>query len=539
VVSDDLNITSQPEFQPSITTVEATKQNFPTGPGGASAAFDGSLNTGYSLGAFGSVTFTFPSVTGGTFSDGDTTRSILHVTSQGDILYFNGITTFFHPTSASKDSYTSVQAAARDFNQSITATAQTAGGGIVYEISWEHELSATLTIDRTTDVAGEVDVELSTPEDVGFDMVPIKGILVKVALSNNAFASFAAGPWNGPTLSPTHQGYRRVCLPTAVFSNLQLKYLEGGLADLNLGRFEDDVSKYLSFIDTASYEAAEDEYLARNIRFNFAITEPISWADLERSLAYQCRSHAFYGPNGHQLIVIPDSEEAEGVPIEATFRLPGTPNPNAGSTGGPLIERTPTTQIFNRVELPWGRQWHLTTNGSDISDRFLFLVRSTNQPSHSVFGDRFDVDGSQPVWAINNLSVDGTLIFDDQPYSGGESQVQDLADFITDRQGFARTRFSFETGWSAFGLTQGSVIRVAFAAAANVFRNVVCEVEDIQTSPINSERRFITARSIGAPQHGLEPALIWTDLFTELGDTWATRFTSVRDRWLTYFGVPD
>ncbi len=525
----DITIDTQPEFTPSVNVIQATKQNFPTGPGGASAAFDGSENTGFSLGAFGSVTFTFPSVPGGTFDNNDTIRSILKVTSQGDILFFSGVTEFFHPTSASKDSYTILQATPRAFNQSITATAQTAGGGIVYEISWEHELETDLTIDRSTDVAASGGV--ITPEDIGFDMVPIKGVLCKLASSFAGEDSFAQSPWRGGTLTGILQpSYSRRCLPTSVFANLQKKYLEDG------GNFSATSGDYTAFIDAASYDQAEAEYVSRNIRLNFAITEPLEWPDLERELAKQSRSHAFYGPNGHQLIVIPDTSEAEQATEEAYFRLPGTPNPNVTQpTGSPLIERTSPSDIINVTEVHWGRQYHIPTQRADASERYLFLINGEHAGSRAIFGDRYDTDGPIEAWAISNILTLATSL---SPTYSGEEHAQDLADFIADRQAFARTRFSFETAWQDFGLTQGSVIRVAFAAAPNVFRNVACEVEDIRVSPINSERRVITARSIGAPQRGLVPALIWTDLFTETDDTWAERFTNIRDRWQQYFGVP-
>ncbi len=536
VVNDDIIITQQPEFSPSVSTVQATKQNYPSGPSPAAAAFDGSLNTGYSLGAFGGVTFTFPNVPGGTFSNGDTIRSTLRFTSQGDIIVGDGgLTQFFHPTSASKDSYTIPLGTPQPFNQSVSFNAQTAGGGIVYEVSWEHELEADLTVDRVTDVDADADITLTSAEDVGFDMQPIRGILCKLDNGETAGGIGGVGFWDSPWFSVPlgdHEGafpfQKNVAWPSSVFANLQKKYLEDG------GNFDSASGAYSDFINMASYEAATAEYRARDLRFNFAITEPLAWPDLERQLALQCRSHAFWGPAGHQLIVIPDTAEAEQAHVEASFRLPGTPNPNVSQApGSPLIERTSPSAIINRVEVYWARAWHIDAR-ADVPERFQRYLIGRSDESSDVFGPRYDSEGPVLAWAIHDLS----FIPSGVAYTG-EVQAQDLADFVADRQAFARTRFVFETAWRSFGLTQGSVVRVAFAAAPNVFRNVVCEVEDIQTSPINAERRVLTVRSIGAPQRGLEPALTWMDLFTSEGDTWAEKITGLRDRWQHYWGVPE
>ena len=51
------------------------------------------------------------------------------------------------------------------------------------------------------------------------------------------------------------------------------------------------------------------------------------------------------------------------------------------------------------------------------------------------------------------------------------------------------------------------------------------------------ERTRIRARTVSKPQKGLEPAFIWSDVFTEEADAWSTRIIQEFDTWEDYWSV--
>lgn len=532
VIADDVTVTQQPEFAPSVSTVEATKPNVPTGPGFAAAAFDGSLNTAASIAGFTAVSFTFPSVTGGTFNDGDTTRSTLTFTSAGELQVTDGGIKVFANVNGAKDTYTIVPSPAQDFDQTVRFIAG-ALGGLVYEVAWEHELSTTLSLNRTQDVVADGNVVIeSTGTDTGSELIPIRRMVYKQNVSLAGLQSqethFGFSPWvEALSLTPRD---RYVTRPTSVFANFQRKWLEFDRTDPAQGGFSVASGLYEGFIDMDAYDAVEAVFDAKGIELNFALTEPITWPDLEAQLAWQSRCHSFYGPNGHSLVYMQGTDDAKAADVEATFRLPGTPGPNASiAQGSPLLQRTSPADVVNHFELYYKRNW-LKLSSDEVGDRFNGQLSGVNAASQSVYKRRYNPDGPLLAWAIAGLPAVNT----GDPYDV-DAQAQDLADFFADRMGFSRSRFAFETTTLAHGLTRGSTILVAFAVAPGVFRNVKCEVESIEVSPINGEIRIIVARSLDVPQKGLEPAETWLDLFIATTDTWPTRITNVRDRWEQYW----
>lgn len=544
VTQEDATVDTQPDFELDVVEVQATKDNVPTGPGFASAAFDGSLNTGYSVPGSSAVTFTFPSVPGGVFGNNDTIKSTLRFTSQGVFNVNDGGIVSYINVAGSKDSYRVVLGTPEPFNQSVRFSAGPAGG-VVYEIEWTHELETTNDVQRTVNTAISIDVEVASTGDGGAVMIPIRAVLGKYDAQNDANSTgavFGTSPWSeGQSVGGGVRNYL-LTRPTSVFANLQRKYLAG----LPRGTGSDpdtfDAS-YSDFVNIDSYDAADLRFKANDIRLNFVLTEPWEWADLEAELAWQSRCHAFYGPNGHELIFMEDQDTAEAVAPSGTFLLPGTPNPNASVlAAGALIERTSPADIVNTVGMLYHRNW-LATRSDSEGDRYLASTSGVNAGSVAVFGERLNPEGDMKAWAISpqaflpsgDASIGGGVVGQDT-YSAAV-QASGLAVFFANRLGYARTRFAFETGHLAHGLQRGQPIRVAFAPAPGVFRNVLCEIESYRVSPINGERREIVARSIAAPIKGLTVGFIWTDVFIDTADTWPTRITNTRDRWNQYWGI--
>lgn len=520
-VDDNIAVTTQPDFS-TTEEVEATKVNIPNGPGGSSAAFDGNENTSANIPSGTSVNFTFPSITGGTFTNGDTDRSILVFTSEGTIQWTDAGAVSYITTSGAKGSYRVVAPSEQSFNQTVRAIAQSTGVE-VYELEWEHELSTTIDITRDTDavVGGAV-----TSDFDGFILEPIRALLIKAG----CFGDTAIGgvdhlrsPWQE---TDTDENDIKVARPTTVFATLQRQLLEGAINQA--GSVAD--ADYAPFIDVPAYDAANARYIANDIRFNFVIDKPITWPELEAQLALQARSHAFYGPQGHQLIYIEDDSDLLGITPAAEFFLPGTPDPNAAqSAGTPLMERTSTADVVNTSRVYYQRN-NLQDRTRELQDAFRSFLQESNADSLAVYGNRYDAESDLGLWAVSPHVAVGSSAYT----ASGHASL--IAQARADRLAFARTRFAFETGAVAYGLTAGDLVRVAFAVDRNVFRNVICECESVQASPINAERRLIVARSVAVPQIGLTANFTWADLFTSTSDQWTTRIdTGVT--WAQLWGV--
>ena len=507
----EASVTQQPAFGTNQ-TIEATKDNYPTGPGFASAAFDGNDQTGYSVPASGgglknSVTFTFPSVTGN-FGNNDTTRSILNFISQGIFQVTDGVSVeFLASTGSGKGQYRIALGSPEEFNQQVRFIEQ-GSGGIIYEIWWTHELEADISLDRTQDVGvATSDVTISSTGEAGYDMVPIKNVLFRVAAAYNQTDETGA-------------------LPNHVFKDIQIRFLGESQTDL-------------SWLNQPTYTAARLRYLANQIALHFVVDRQFAWAEMEADLALASRSYAFYGPSGHELHYIEDAAELEEIAPAASFNLPGTPNPNAAqSPGAPLLERTPLSQLVNTVRVYYGRNW-LESRSADMEERFEAFVEANNAAAVALFGRRIDDAAPITAWPLAHghdywLTEPGFYADYD-----GANHVLALAQYIADRHAQGATRFTFDTGGEVVGVQRGDIVRVAWATAAapRTYRNALCEVEYVRQSPMNANVFTLTCRTLGVPQKGLVVARYWTDLFIAAADSWADRFTSTLDRWVQYFGA--
>jgi hypothetical protein len=501
-------VTQQPDFSTSE-TLEAAKSNYPTGPGFASAAFDGNDQTGYSVAGDGSVTFTFPSVTGGNFVDSDTTRSVLKFTSQGIFQVTDGgVTEFLAATGPNKGSYTLNLGSPEDFNQDVKFIAGPAGG-IVFEVWWEHELSTTIDLTRDDDTEVSTSpVTLTSSSAVGYEMIPIKGLVARYdAASSNADVK---------------------ALPDEVFQDLQERFL---------GEPRGDIASS-TWYNAASYAAAQARYNDLTIALHFVVDRLISWPELEAQVAKACRTYAFYGPEGHTIKFIEDATTLEGVTPAAEFLLPGVPNPNVvQAPGAPLMQRTSLTEMVNTVRVYHTRNW-LLPRATDLEERYDSWVEASNAESVALHGVKQDMAGAVLAWPL----AKGSSYFNNNSAAwvawDGNQQVQQLAQFMADRTALGHTRFAFETNGEVVGVERGDIVRVSYATATNVYRNVLCEVESVRAVPMNAHKHGLVCRTISTPRKGLTEALVWTDLYTSTADTWADRITSTYDRWDQYFGVP-
>lgn len=521
--SDSVDVIQQPTYsttqQPVFSTeqqIEATKDNYPTGPAFASAAYDGNDGTGYSVPSSGggpnnSVTFTFPSVPGANFDNGDTIKSTLHFISQGIFQVTDaGIVSYITTSTSTKGQYKIELVPGEEFNQSVRFIEQ-GGGGIVYEIWWTHELQKIITVDRDADVIGSnTDVVLASSAETGYDMVPIAAVVFR-------YNGYNAG---GPV---TYYGFR----PAQVFRDIQERYLGEPWAWGPDG----------DWWDQDAYEDCDQRHEDTAWHTDFVIDKQFTWSELEADLAKASRCYAFYGGNGHAIKFAEDASTMDEVEPYAEFRLPGTPNPNVAQTpGSPIMERTSLADLVNVVRLYYDRN-NLVPRTADFEDRYAGFAEGRNEESIALHGEKRNPNGFIQAWPLANAYDWDVDVSEANPYYGwtGARQAQILAQFYADRAALGTTRFTFDTNGEVVGVGRGDIVRVVFAPTANVYRNVLCEVESVKIAPLNAHRYTITCRSIGTPQKGLTSALIWTDLFTADGDTWAERITGVYDRWDQYW----
>lgn len=510
-------VTQQPVHSTTTSTTSkerlTDKANFPSGGSGSgnSAARDGNEDTGVSLPAGTSIALTFNDAPS-PFANGDTTGSVLYVVAQGTIQFDSGTGTIFgNIGGVSKGQYRFVQTAARNFNQQVRCVGQ-GGGGVVYEVWWEHDLERSITL--TSDTQRDADVAVTggggTPK-LPPKLLPARRLVYRVrATRDNAVLSkmdrastvsggaATANPYavTGPGLGgPTPY-------PSTVFAGL-------------LGYFFDEVSGELNL---AGYDAAHSSYVSKGLRLNFALLEDVGWQELEAALALQSRSHAFQSVSGHELVFINSVSGLAALVPARTFRLPGTPTPNVVQSSRGLLERTSFDAVVNTVDVEWHPEF---LNPGRFSKRH----RAQNAASRAALGERLRPDGPFRFFAHSQPSAPVV-------YSAGPV-VADVADFIAERLALGRVRFQFDTGWSAYGLDRGSIVAVVFPVnSTGALRQVQCEVEDISVSPINSERWSLTCKSVAPPQVVQTDAVItWLDLFTFATDAWVSAFETAGEPW--------
>lgn len=518
----DVQVTAQPRFTSS--QLLTSKLNFPTGGTGTdnANARDGSTDTAASLGVGSIITLTFNDIQS-PFDNGDTTNSVLHVVTQGNIDFTNaaGTTTFgqANGTGGVNREFRFVQASARDFNETVRCVGAGGSGGSVVEVWWEHDASATVENPRDTDVS----IGPGTASGVAVGPVMQFARLafrVPSCLFNNILRRSVNGAGTlvgNPYAQTEHLSNQFIPRPTAALPGLQAYFLG----------FEG----HLAFLDGTSYSAARTLYNDNDVHLNFVLLDdPPSWTELERVLAEQSRSHFYYGPNGHQILFMQDTSGLEDSVLSfVQFRMPGVPGGNALLTQGPLMERTALSDVINRAVGNWAADY-LEAGALQRQDEL------TNSDSVNLVGEQERPEGAYQLTAVHShLGYTAPPNDDvDRPpgvLRDGQDYARDLMQFYADRYAFPETRFTFDTAWVAHGLDRGSVVRVIYPVAEQVYRNVPCEVERITVSPINAERFTIVARSVGKPGKGLEPAFIWTDVFTAEADGWTTRITSQLDSW--------
>lgn len=510
---DSVEITQQPEFTTEAANTGAI--NRATGGSGTDndKLRDGSEETGRAFAAGEEVTLTFPDAPS-PFSNSDTTKSTLHIvmsTSSSNGIRFTsagGGTEFAQitPPVTGVQKFAIAQSSARNFNTSVRVVAPTGGGGSVFEVWWEHDLSATVQNSRTQDVAITSGANLVGPP-MQFAELVVRHTQQGSVLHQSAISG--GNVINIPSSSPfydqeTFSGATyRVPYPTNALLGLHL--LLGTEGDVDL-------------IDTDSYEAAHTLFAAENIRLSFAWTEetrPNSWSELERQLGEQSRSFCFYGPSGHQVLFLEAASGLEVATIQQSFRLPGCPGANTFPSTGPLMERTRVTELINQVEAEWDRDL--------LTDKFRRITSGANDTSISEVGARrsdrgpYQFSMHSPWEGNSNWDVAG--------------QVSGIVQFYADRQAFAATRFTFDTAWIAHGLDRGSIIRVAYPVTPQYFRNVVCEVESVAASPLSNESFQVIARAVSTPLKSLEPNCTWVDAFDDETDQWPTVIASEYDTW--------
>lgn len=464
-------VSAQPKFDQTLTA--DSKINYGTGGTGANNANarDGNASTAMDIAvADGAKTITFndpPSP----FANDDTVASTLHCIVQGGDVEFKdstGSTTF--AVTASAGTFRFTQSSARDFNEVIRITSATAGN--VQEVWWEHDLVKTdLDLSRTTDVAISVSGanigERLIFADLMFRMTPDTD-------DNSMLDTLRSGATTTPNpLVQTDVSKFDSYHPTPAVAMASLQgFLLGTEGDI-------------IHLDLDSYEVARDRQRLvleslTSIRWNFVILDRIrSWSEFEREMSLQSRTYMYYGPSGHQMLFMDDNAgfAAATVPADREFRLPGVPGANCLPNSAPLLERTPVSDVRNRVEIQYSPTY--------IEPGFTGDVVATDSGSVAQFGEQGDPNGVYDFWTMSNPDT----------YSL-DASVSGIADFMAERFAFTRNRFRFTTGWHAHGVDRGSLIDVVFPVGAEVFRSARCEVESITVSPLNAERFEITARGV-------------------------------------------
>jgi hypothetical protein len=542
-------VTQQPAFTQSKS---ATFKNYPTGGSSdgsgpnttngansesdAFSARDGEDGTWHAIsgsnGASDVCTLTFPSVStfDSDFLDSDTTKSYLYVQCSG-----NYITTSGRVTAGDFDQYFAVpygllatfrfdcSADNVDFDQSVTLRVHEDGVTDrflrICEVWWEHTLQTTVSSALTVSAAvaggsGSVPAQTLPDRIVGDSRLvwrPKKcsgNAIPKYAdlgTKNITQVQLASNPWS--YIDPNAPGAHVPTVP-AVYASL-------------LGMLFNRVVAS-GHIASGTYDAASGDLASavpghvEPFRCNFAIVEDFDWDTFQSALAFQMRCHAFEGVSGHELHFLDTASGYDAGSAEYTFKLPGVPDSNCVQAGPVLLERLPAAELWNTLEVDYERAYVGTNAG-----RYTQRQKVTNAASISGIGEKYHPGGVQEFFAW------GQTLKPDDTYWSALSGVSGVAQWWVDRQAPGGLRFVFDTGWVAYGLDRGSIVRVAFPVGFDLYRNVLCEVEDIQFSPINAERVTLTCRSVGAVQEGIDPDdadAVWTDEFITDAQTWGSVF---------------
>jgi hypothetical protein len=515
----EVDVTQQPNFS---STQAAQLTNYASGgsaPIGESEQDmrDSDDTTFVSLTAPEQATLTFNDAPA-PFANGDTTQSIINITSQNSLEVTNnaGTVTFATISGGAVTKQTRlVLSGAVDFNETIRFFGGIGGSGTgqVFEAWWEHTLSANVTQTRDDDVeigGGPAVGEVLVPADIVF-MVPSKRGQDVLRSVRDADGNWTDSPFREGGGAPTAD---RRAQPQQVVAGLTGLLLSQGLDTLNSG----------------SYEAAQAFYDTTEIEWHFVIQEPLgTWSDLEAELAEQARAHLFYGPSGHEFVPAQDDGDLDLIAARQAVRLEGAPAANSTATGGALMVRTPTSEVVNTEEVQWQPSW---------LERGLFgqTTLVSSQDSVDAFGEQRRAGGNRRWWALAQPTYGTTSgvppdVGDDIP-----GVVSGLAQFYADRHAYAQTRFSFETAWIAAGVDRGSIVSVSFPVTADGTqgRLVKAEVEEIVRSALNGERFRVTCRTVGNPQLGFSEIFTWAELFVvPATDLWTTYIpaSGVGARW--------
>lgn len=517
--NDPVEVTQQPTFDTTSEQQLSDKTNFPSGGSGTDndLARDGNEDTGASLPAGNSITLTFNSAPS-PFADDDTTGSVLYVVAQGEINFFAGASATSLGSigpGANKGQYRFVQVSGFNFDQSVRCSAPSAGGGgVVYEVWWEHDLSTEIVIDRADDVlvgGGGANPNTGPVMEHARLALRIANNAGNELLANvrDITGALVPNPWR--EIDTFGGGQNTVSYPSTVMASLQSMLLgpeEGGLHTL----------------DSGVYDTAHARFVASGIRLMGTLTEPLrSWTDLENQMALQSRAYFYYGPGGHQILFAEDEETLESAAVQQVFRLPGVPGANALQSQGPLVERTSVSDVVNEAVVRWGPDYP--------GDRDLkFVASGVEAESLSLVGRRRAIGGDYDFPHV------APLVF--HPTFSAADMVSGHAVFLARRFAFPKMRFAFDTAWIAHGLDRGSLVRVVYDAGQGAFRAATCEVEEIAVSPIRSERFRLVCRAVTTPQKGFG-AETWRELFVDADDDrWVTRIESEFDLWKTYWVVP-
>lgn len=504
-------VDQQPEFTTTNSQQLSDKKNFPTSAVGtagvtnASNATDGNEDTGASVPDGDTLSVSFGNAPS-PFANGDTTSSTLWVHCQGSFLFRQGSagSTIGTLSAVSKGTFRFVLVSPADYDQTVDCVGQPGSGGVVYDLWWEHDLSTTITLTRSQDTSINVDITTDLP-DLTTQMEPVRALLWQPTDFQGLFGESGGNPWrDAPKVG-------------------WVQPIPAQLADMQRWLLEDGDPTYANYIDVGNYGEAATRYGPGNLQVSgmaFVLQDEITWPELEAQLAPQLMAHLYYGPEGHRLVPILTPEEYANLGGSQDFRLPGTPASNASvSRGSPLMDRGGLGAVVNEAKVVWERDWLLT----DQIESYQRTEVAVNADSQNVYGPK--VEDPLRLFAFTTKGL------------GHTAHVANVASLYANRDAFGVTRFVFETGHRAFSRTQGDIVRVAFAVDDGVFRNVLCEVENIRVSPINGERRVITCRTVAAPIFGLTFNLTWDDLYTDDLDTWTDRITGVFDRWEQYWGT--
>lgn len=511
--SGPAEVSQQPEFT-SDQFLET--DNFPSGGSGTGEALarDGNEDTSTTVDSTNDVVLTFNSAPA-PFANGDTTLSIVYIvaTVVGTMTVRAGIggSVIATLTNVSKGQYRFVLPSPENFNADLQFQCGGSDSALLYEAWWHHALATTVASTRTQDtiVAGG---GVSGGEVLEYARLvirlPLSGTINSLVASGlGTDGALVANPWAVADTAALGAG-ARVPYPSAVMAGLQGYFLGSGEGHLGL-------------LNSGSYQEAHDRFLEEDIRWSFVLDEqPGSWFDLEADLAMQGRFASSYGPSGHELLFLEVDADLAGTSPLREFRMPGVPGANTFQPASPWMERTPASQVQNRVAGRWDPDY---TRGGELRQ----VISGSSADSIATYGLRGAPD--LELWAHSPWAG--------HPAYNASGTVSGLVEFYAARLAEVQTRFQLEAAWPAHGLDRGSVVRLVFPVALSEYRHVVCEVEEVAANPINAERVALSLRTLEAPIAGISPAFTWEDVFLSDSESWTDRIAAT-DAWSDYWSTP-